>query len=33
MLGVGGSEQEVVDVLGISPNIVPKHYAKWLSQR
>jgi site-specific recombinase XerD len=29
LLGVGGTEQEVADVLGISPNIVRKHYAKW----
>lgn len=29
LLGVGASEQEVADVLGISPNIVRKHYAKW----
>lgn len=25
----GGTEQDVADVLGISPAIVRKHYAKW----
>ena len=29
LLGIGATEQEVADVLGISPNIVRKHYAKW----
>ncbi len=29
----GGTEQDVADVLGISPAIVRKHYAKWTPQR
>jgi integrase len=29
----GGTEQDVADILGISPNIVRKHYAKWTPQR
>lgn len=33
LLGIGASEQEVADVLGISPVIVRKHYAKWSQQR
>ena len=33
LLGVGATEQEVADVLGISPTIVRKHYAKWSQQR
>jgi integrase/recombinase XerC len=33
LLGVGAGEQEVADVLGISPNIVRKHYAKWSLER
>lgn len=33
LLGIGASEQEVADVLGISPHIVRKHYAKWSVER
>jgi integrase len=33
LLGIGASEREAADVLGISPAIVRKHYAKWLQQR
>lgn len=33
LLGIGAGEQQVADVLGISPNIVRKHYAKWSSER
>ena len=33
LLGIGAGEQEVADVLGISPNIVRKHYAKWSEAR
>jgi predicted transcriptional regulator len=29
----GGTEQDVADVLGISPAIVRKHYAKWTQAR
>lgn len=29
----GGTEQDVADVLGISPAIVRKHYAKWTPAR
>ena len=29
LLARGGSEQEVADILGISPVVVRKHYAKW----
>lgn len=29
----GGAEQDVADVLGISPAIVRKHYAKWTAAR
>ena len=29
----GGTEQDAADVLGISPSIVHKHYAKWTTQR
>jgi site-specific recombinase XerD len=33
LLGMGGSEQEVADVLGNSPDVVRKHYAKWSQAR
>ncbi len=33
LLGRGATEQEVADVLGISPAIVRKHYAKWSQAR
>lgn len=33
LLGIGATETEVGDVLGISPAIVRKHYAKWSQQR
>jgi site-specific recombinase XerD len=33
LLGNGGTEQEVADILGNSPNIVRKHYAKWSQAR
>jgi site-specific recombinase XerD len=33
ILTSGGTEQDVADVLGISPAIVRKHYAKWTPQR
>jgi integrase len=33
ILSKGGSEQDVADVLGISPAIVRKHYAKWSQAR
>ncbi len=33
LLGIGASEPEVADVLGISAAIVRKHYAKWSQQR
>lgn len=33
LLGIGASEQEAADVLGISPAIVRRHYAKWSVQR
>ena len=29
----GGTEQDAADILGISANIVRKHYAKWTIQR
>ena len=29
----GGTEQDVADVLGISPAIGRKHYAKWTQAR
>lgn len=29
----GGTEQDCADVLGISPLVVRKHYAKWTPQR
>ncbi len=33
LLGKGGTEQEVADILGNSPAIVRKHYAKWSQAR
>ncbi|MBI3896085.1 MAG: tyrosine-type recombinase/integrase [Acidobacteria bacterium] len=33
LLGRGASEQDVADVLGISPTIVRKHYGKWSQAR
>jgi len=33
LLARGGTEQDVADVLGISPAIVRKHYAKWSQAR
>lgn len=33
LLGMGASDQEVADVLGNSPAIVRKHYAKWSRAR
>jgi predicted transcriptional regulator len=30
---MGASEQEVADILGNSPAIVRKHYAKWSKER
>ena len=33
LLGMGASEQEVADILGNSPAIVRKHYAKWSKGR
>jgi site-specific recombinase XerD len=33
ILAKGGTEQDVADVLGISPAIVRKHYAKWTQAR
>ena len=33
MLGVGATFEDVADVLGNSPEIVRKHYAKWSRQR
>lgn len=33
LLGIGATEQDVADVLGNSPAIVRKHYAKWSSAR
>jgi site-specific recombinase XerD len=33
LLGSGASEQEVADILGNSPAIVRKHYAKWSKGR
>ena len=29
ILSKGGTEQDVADILGISPAVVRKHYAKW----
>ena len=33
ILARGGSEQDVADILGISPAVVRKHYAKWSQAR
>jgi site-specific recombinase XerD len=33
ILASGGTEQEVADILGISPTVVRKHYAKWSQAR
>ncbi|MDP2734649.1 MAG: hypothetical protein Q8P12_00405, partial [bacterium] len=33
LLGRGATEQDVADVLGISPAIVRKHYGKWSQAR
>ena len=33
ILARGGTEQDVADILGISPAIVRKHYAKWSQAR
>ena len=33
LLGAGATFEEVADVLGNSPAIVRKHYAKWSSAR
>ena len=33
LLGMGGTVQEVADILGNSPEIVLKHYAKWSQAR
>jgi integrase len=33
ILAQGGTEQDVADILGISANIVRKHYAKWSHAR
>jgi site-specific recombinase XerD len=33
LLGAGGSFEEVADILGNSPDIVRKHYAKWSTAR
>jgi site-specific recombinase XerD len=33
LLGMGGTEQEVADILGNTPEIVRKHYAKWSQAR
>jgi predicted transcriptional regulator len=33
LLGNGASFEEVADILGNSPEIVSKHYAKWSSAR
>jgi integrase/recombinase XerC len=33
LLGMGASEQQVADILGNSPEIVRKHYAKWSKGR
>ena len=33
MLTKGGTEQDVADILGVGPNIVRKHYAKWTAHR
>jgi integrase/recombinase XerC len=33
LLGMGGTEQDVADILGNSPAIVRKHYGKWSQAR
>src|SRR5262249_18466779 len=33
ILARGGTEQDVADILGISPAVVRKHYAKWSQAR
>ena len=33
LLGIGGTDNEVADILGNSPAIVRKHYAKWSQAR
>jgi site-specific recombinase XerD len=33
ILARGGTEQDVADILGISPSVVRKHYAKWSQAR
>lgn len=33
LVGIGATFEEVADVLGNSPEIVRKHYAKWSKQR
>jgi hypothetical protein len=33
LLGNGGSFEDVADILGNSPEIVRKHYAKWSPAR
>jgi integrase len=33
LLGAGASFEEVADILGNSPEIVRKHYAKWSTAR
>ena len=33
ILSKGGSDQDAADVLGNSPHIIRKHYAKWNVQR
>jgi integrase len=33
LLGQGATFEEVADILGNSPNIVRKHYAKWSEAR
>jgi len=33
ILARGGTKQDVADILGISPAIVRKHYAKWSQAR
>ena len=33
ILSAGGSVQDAADVLGNSPRIIEKHYAKWIKAR
>jgi integrase len=33
LLGEGGTFEEVADILGNSPEVVRKHYAKWSTAR